>query len=551
MTVTIMQLANRGQMPFELHWIAGLAHNEKGLWFARAVFRRVGDSPMRFEMHPLPIGMMPILAPGRVFVGGEMSLQPRGGAPTMVTIPDMSVYEEITSADIPHGLYSFGDKRCGIQRLFRYMTDQGEVLIPTIELVRYLFLHSRTLANALMRPGAINLLFRPELPGHRKNLDLLFTSEMPKRCLTREFVREFAWLALEPDARRSWDSVWLQSHDLPYLTFSPPALTNSTWAFRGIRQGNQHLVLELLRVSGKQLPCKTLSYGHPSLKRARRVPGDDHGSGTGGGGDWDDQSRTRVIYDVEVDDEQLGAKSDSNPKVISLPLKRSEFEHDVTVSKILIDVPPASPQKSNRGCIEGPGKPGRKRRVTIRSSAGELALTAGLPPIEFKLLTPAEWDRQGDLAALSNTVRHMAARLPSVQFSMSLCCLKAGRSFSTINRIPRLALVVLIIPKAAQPIVLLDVQRAGGVMLSLMALKFAQNQTAEIVEIAIKKMLDGLVDANGHWAREIEVSLSAACECERFPKALSPRDNVESLGYVLRWATILMQKLGLEIISSD
>lgn len=177
--------------------------------------------------------------------------------------------------------------------------------------------------------------------------------------------------------------------------------------------------------------------------------------------------------------------------------------------------------------------------------------TAKLPPIEFKLLTPAEWDRQGDLAALSNTVRHMAARLPSVQFSMSLCCLKAGRSFSTINRIPRLALVVLITPKAAQPIVLLDVQRAGGVMLSLMALKFAQNQTAEIVEIAIKKMLDGLVDANGHWAREIEVSLSAACECERFPKALSPRDNVESLGYVLRWATILMQKLGLEIISSD
>jgi len=227
---------------------------------------------------------------------------------------------------------------------------------------------------------------------------------------------------------------------------------------------------------------------------------------------------------------------------MNLPSKQSEFEHEVKVSKILAKVTPGSCRKPNRGRIESTGK---EQHVTVKSSAGELARTARLPPIEFNLLVPAGWDRQGDLAALSNTVQCMANRLSSVQFSMSLCCLKAGRSFSTMNRAPRLALVVLITQKLAPPVVLLDVQRAGEVMLSLMALKFMQAQTVEVIESAAKKMLDGLVDASGHWDREIEAAMSGECVCERFPKALSPRDNAESPGYALRWATILAQRLGL------
>lgn len=542
MKVTIAQLRDRGEKPFELHWIAGLTCNERDFWYARPVFRQVGTSSMRFEMYSQPIGILPVLAPGRVFGGDEMfSLHPEYEQAT-VTISDLSAYEEITSADIPDELYSFGGRDCGVQRLFRYRTDHGEILIPTIELIRYLFLHNRSLANALMRPGALNLLFRPELPGYRNEMEIHFTSGMPLRCLSREFVREFAWLALDPDARRSWDSVQLQSRGRPYVTFTPPVLKNSTWTFRGVQHGNRWLVLELLRLTGKCPPCKKLRYGHPSLKRILRNAEEDPNEAGDLSDDADDQSGTHIADGIEVDDGQGGAKSNHDLKVINLPSKQSEFAHEVEVSKIVMEVSGGPRAKSKRRRIGNGVEPARE---IITSSAGELSNIAKLPPIEFRLLVPANWDSMGDLAALSNAVHRMAIRLPSIQFAMSMCHLKEGRSFSTVNRNPRLALMVVITQELLPPIVLLDVQRAGEVALSLMALRFKQVQTAELIEGSAKKMLDGLVEANGHWNRETEAMLSDECACERFPKALSPRDKADSYGYAPRWATRLARRLGL------
>jgi len=120
------------------------------------------------------------------------------------------------------------------QRLLRYTTQDTEIYIPTIELIRYLFLHNRTLANALMRPSALSLLHRPELPGFRKELHLEFTKEMPIRSLSNKFAQEFAWLTFDVEARKSWDSVYLKSKGKEYLTLSPPPLQNSQLRFRGM-----------------------------------------------------------------------------------------------------------------------------------------------------------------------------------------------------------------------------------------------------------------------------------------------------------------------------
>ena len=540
------QFAKLNSEQVELYWLAGL-FEEKNAWFIRAVMR--GIESKRHSMVSLPIGLAPLLSLGHVFSESKMLSLPGRGILGNATVMDVSQYEEITSADIPPELYSFGGKRGGIQRLLRYHTSQGEILIPAIELIRYLFLHNRTLANAVMRPGALNLLFHPELPGYRRELTLRFTSRIPRSCLSRHFAQEFAWIALDPDARRAWDSVCLQSQGKQYVTFTPPPLKESAWRFRGVQHGDQWLVLELLHLTGKNQPCDELHYGHPSMKEVIRSAG-ENGKKPDAYSDDDngDMPREYVTYDYELDDGQDGAKA-GGQKTKDTYSKQSEFDRSITVEKLLIKVDGLNGVQTNK-TVHAMG-PRSEIRKTIKVSSGEQSLSAKLPPFEFKFLTPATWDCIGDLEALAGTVRHMANRLPRVRFAMSLCQLKAGRVFSMANRKPRVALVVTIISLNKSPIVLLDVDRTGDVALSMVALHFHHYSSFDVVEASVKQALDGLVDGSGHWDHEIEHELTDICRCERLPKMLTPRSNVNTQGQTALWAMKLLRKLGLEVVPSD
>ncbi len=49
------------------------------------------------------------------------------------------------------------------------------------------------------------------------------------------------------------------------------------------------------------------------------------------------------------------------------------------------------------------------------------------------------------------------------------------------------------------------------------------------IESAILKIIDGLVDNNGHWNNAVETELEPITIIERFPKLFSPRDqDIES-----------------------
>lgn len=533
-------LAKLGPEHVELYWLAGLCEEENA-WFVRAVMRGVESN--RYSMVPFPIGLSPLLSLGHVFAEGKMQTLPARGIFGNATITDVSEYEEITSADISSGLYSFGGKGGGIQRLLRYHTPQGEILIPTIELIRYLFLHNRTLANAVIRPGALNLLFHPEVPGYRREFTLRFTSQLPKSCLSRQFAQEFAWIALDPDARRAWDSVRLQSHGKQYVTFTPPPLRMSEWRFRGVQLGNQWLVLELLHLTGKRHPCDELHYGHPSMKVVTRsVDGSGLKLDPDSDGDDGNTSREHIIYDYELDDGRDGATS-GGQKTTDIYSRLSGFDRSITVEKFVIRLDgEVGRQRKESAPTTGPRTEIRK---TVKVSSGERSLNGKLPPLEFKLLTPVTWDCIGDLEALAGTVRHMAHKLPWIRFAMSLCQLKAGRAFSMANRKPRVGLVVTITRPDAPPIVLLDVERTGDVALSLVALHFHGRSSFNVVESSVKRALDGLVDGSGHWDHEIEVELFDVCICERLPKMLTPRKTANAKGQTALWAMKLLRKLEL------
>jgi hypothetical protein len=147
----------------------------------------------------LPIGLLPLLSPGQAFIAGDLATKPANGTISTVRVPDLAAGTEIDAKEIPLSLYSFERHQGWGQKLLRYSVGGRDYLIPTIELVRYLFLHNKTLANALMVPSGLMALATPVQPGFQATVMLEFTQQMPRRCLTVPFIREFAWLAVHPD----------------------------------------------------------------------------------------------------------------------------------------------------------------------------------------------------------------------------------------------------------------------------------------------------------------------------------------------------------------
>jgi len=537
--LSIKKIADLGDESFELFWHAGLLEVNSD-WFVRSVM--LGLDSGRFNMIELPIGLLPVLSLGHVFDKGEMLDRTVRGIHGSALILNMSNFEDITSDQIPRKLYSFSKSSGGTQHVIRFRSTKGVVLIPAIELIRYLFLHNCTLANSLMRPGGLNLLFHPEMPGFQRKLNLRFTALMPSNCLSSQFAQEFAWIALDSGARKSWDSVYLQSRDQKYVTFIPPPIHESTWKFRGIQDGDQWFVLELLHLTGKVHPCNELIYGHPSMKEIIYGDGGDYSMPNSDFSD-DGNFTEHVIHDYELDDGQDGAKAGSL-KTTEAYSKQSSFDTDITVKKMVIKID-GQPGNAKRKQSTATGTKVEVHKI-IKVSAGDRNLFATLQPLEFKLLTPAASDCIGDLDALSETVKEMARRLPEVHFAMSLCQLKPGRVFSKANRKPRVGLVVIVTATGNPSIVLLDVERSGDVALSLVALHFHRQVSFDLIESSVKKALDGLVDASGHWDHDVELELSDVCKCERLPKILTPRKKAKVKGQTTLWAIKLLHKLGLE-----
>ncbi len=523
-------IAQVGDEPQEIYWLAGLEAARTRDWYVRLVL--LGQKSGRFHVMSAPIGLFPILTLGAWFDRGEFRTTGARGEIATALIQDVSAGEVVTSADIPEQLYRFPG-RPGAQRLFRYRAGDSDVFIPAAELVRYLFLHNRTLATAIMRPGALNLLFRPEIPGYQERRLVAFTREMPHQCVTRHFVKEFAWLALEPGARRSWDSVAEQTTDHDHVMFSPPPICDSLWRFRGVRCGQRWLVLELLSLGGRRLPCEELSYSHPRFRNAIRV---SVGADAPKPGGERPSPREHVRYVYEIDGGRDGATASRNLRTAGLDARAMDFESPIKLIRLAEH---ARRRRSVRaGEVTNGGAPGNVRTIVIGVSAGERSDNASSPPLEFRSPSPVTPEAAGDFGALEACMRWLRTQLPHADIATTTVQLKSGRAFSALGRDLRRAMAVTIRLPGHSPAVLLDIDRTGVVALSTMVLLFSDPMVpVGAIETAIRRTFDGLVDAGGHWSREIEEELRGACRSRRLPKFLTPRNQAQEQPE--RWAARL------------
>ncbi|HQT61411.1 MAG TPA: hypothetical protein PLV07_01110 [Acidiphilium sp.] len=535
--IVFRSIADLSKDPVEVFWLRGLVRNERNEWNVRVVYRVKGTN----DLIPVeePIGMFPLLSPGIWFEHGQMRTDELPGSDFETIVPDTGRPEILTSADLPHELLPLPKGTNRAQRLFHYRTAKGDVLVPVIELVRAMFIHNRALALALMRPAGLEQLYAPLMPGWSETATIRFTREIDPRAIGRSFALEFAWIALDPDARRAWDSIQRLSMGQEYVLFEPPSIQNSLWTFRGTQRGRQCLVLELTCIGGRRLPFRKLEYSHPGFVKAMSAGGDT--KDVPGSNDRRGTRTSSAEPDIDVDDKD-GSGSYHTTKIVSLPSRRSVFENDFEVAKIQ-RAWSEKPRPRKKKAEETRKAPDTSTLQAFHVTTGERSETARLVPLEFKTLALAPLHDMGDLVALDETVRHMRAMRPGAAFSVTLVQLEQGRAAASTGSRPRVAMLVTIEPPGKPPIVLIDFERTGISALSVMAMRFRRNVIEEQVENSIRTMIDGWINSGGHWSGEKEEELQRICRCERLPKALIPRKSYSEKSK--DWAKRLLGKLGL------
>lgn len=494
----------------------------------------------------LPFGMLPFLMPGFVVSRGEVLTTRRGGKQAKMVIPDLSAPEVVTVQDaLPRSHYDLGGHVGGSHRILRYRSGDWAILIPEMELIRFLFLHGKVMAHAILQPmGLMDLAITPT-PGSYHEILIEFQAGMPHALTRPEFVKEFAWLTVHPDGRKAWDSVLRLSQGQKSLMLEPPPLKNCRVSFRGVARNHVWLVLEILALSGRRLPASIINWTHPS-ERERGEDTKEEDSGEGSEGDNPGENRPRQVREELIDD-QAESQQDVNQAVILLGGKRGEFETLAWVKKVLS---PARPRSGGASSAEKRGTARKKRTdagcqvdhdlppviITGPVSMGETGIADGLPPVEVSVLETLDWDAVGDLALLVKVLQQVEKLQSDVTLTVSLVALKTG--FGAISRYgPRACLVAVFTSPARFPSVVLDVDHnnlSGG--LSGLLLRYRQEVALTDMERQVKLLLDSMVDLSGRWNPMAELTVSRYATIKRLPKLARMMEKERDESYVKKWA---------------
>ncbi|SEA63596.1 hypothetical protein [Rubrimonas cliftonensis] len=335
-----------------------------GSWLIKLILRwRDSD---RQSTAVVPMGALPLLSIGRVFISGNRSDLAWTGKVADITIPDVSACEEIESDAVPGELlaplFSSARRRGPPQSVLLYRVGDRRIYVPAIELIRACHLTCSTLATAILRPQALMGLYRPLRPGAHERLRLDFTAALPVGLLRGKrapgFVERFAWTAVHPEGRRSWDSVARLSPGSGSLRIAPPALIGSEWRVRMIEADNAALVLEIASITGKEQVAEEIVYTHPKLIRYVRTvtrtdvgtaatsraenagakgetstePFDGEVSEEEGSSDAGEGGAERLIVETEA------ATRMADPSVVSIEGNAHEFDRTIPIRDIRFEV---------------------------------------------------------------------------------------------------------------------------------------------------------------------------------------------------------------------
>ena len=371
---------------------------------------------------------------------------------------------------------------------------------------------------------------------------------MPRRLLSEDFIREFAWLSVHPDGREAWDSVRRRSTSR-ILTFDPPPIQDCLLEFRGVKRNRQWLVLEILSLSGRKQPALNIVWSHPSEYESFSP---DISDGKHTVSDGHERGERRPAHELEhVVEDEADSQRNANQDVIFLGGKRGCFVNKSRVTKHLLPPRPVTEGKdpaSRRKTRSDAGHPINSDlpSTLVRKlvSVGEPALSGGLQPVEFATLDQVGADHIGDLSLLELVLWRIEKSTPDVTLTLRLVPLKSGRAISFVGRRRRACLIAVFTSPKRLPRVLLDVDHTG-LSGGLSGLLLRYDAATPMTEIAghVRLLLATMVDRHGHWDIFNEHRLPRHVFVKRLPKLVRMTERREDEQYVLGWVMRLKEEI--------
>ncbi len=535
----------------ELRWLKGVGKTTDGKLCVDTFFRQKNGSTFFWR---LPYGTLPFLMPGLVISSGEVLTSRKGGKSGWAVIPDLSQMEVIPAIKaFTRDHYDLGGHFGGDHSVLRYHSRGWTILIPAMELVRFLFLHSKVMAKALLEPmGLMNLALTP-VPDFYPEILIEFHQNTPRALMRPEFVQEFAWAAVHPEGRAAWDSVRRLSSGQRTLILEPPPLKNCRIEFRGVAKAQTWLVLEINALSGRALPAPVINWTHPSVCEKNTGPERT----TVAKNEEDDLLRpARPVHVREHEvDEEADSQKDINQDMILLGGKRGMFTSPARVVRILS--PPRARQtvketgdqepvpRKSRSDTGRPVDPALPVKIVSKTvSLGEESVTGGLSPLEVLTLEPASFEAIGDLGLLIETLKLIEQSQPDLTLTVSLVFLKPGQSVSRTPQGRRICLVAVFTSPVRPPFVVLDIDHSelAGDLSGLM-LRYDLFCQLDEMDQHIKQLLDTMVDRYGSWDKEAERTLPKWVAVKRLPKLLRMTERAGDMDYVEMWVRRLKERM--------
>jgi hypothetical protein len=573
--------------------VVGSPHrdHDTGSWMVRVSVRVTGEDQLRGVT--LPIGALPLLSAGRVFAKGRRLDFVRVGMFQTLTFPNLADYEAISSHAVPPALLEIlgvppGMRRGEPQMVLRYSIDDRTVLVPAVELARALYLRHAVLAQAVFRPqGLMELCIHPP-PGRHETIHLDFTAATAVNLLRgksgKRFAELFAWIAVDPAARKSWDSIERLTTSGRTLQISPPEIHHARCRVSAVEVDDVLLVLEFLVIGRGPHPCKAITFSHPKLVRPVRFVPASAAPGDGGGGPSQMSEGEllgegeRAVPAATVRVATQGAQGAATALVPVL-VQGDEFDERIPVQAIRPDRPGSSGAQVAVTSPDGPDGPtapiaaepveeqavGKAQDAPTDHETDHEALgqqdrrevtfdepgpDAKLPKLDFKLLEEMPSDWTGELELLIAVLKRLQQKLPDGAVASMLTPLPDGRKISRIGDAQlerRPALVALISPPGAQQTALIDVDHSDRVSLAMLALRYRVDAGLEDIQGDVAALLRAMVKRGGAWDMAVldAKTDAGALVVKRLPKVLRKTDPGDRKAYLDRWAVQLMEDLDL------
>lgn len=345
-------------VPAHLCWVnSPMQVGEHKQWQSEVLFRGQND---QYHKRIVPWGGIQSLKLGGVYVNGAISeLTPAGDVVEFELSRNAIFYVQSLETLKYQWLDRVGNFKKEFLWEYCVCIKDGKIRlwVPCIEIIRSFFAINKQMAYLLLEPGGLLKVCKSEFKCGRVKIN--FSNEVPVSTLNYILVTRIATILYHSAWWDSWQQVWSRSIKNPgdrtvfsKLFCSPPTVKDSAWSVRGIPNGDDFFVLEVLGIRTEtKIPFFEITYTHPKLTfLTKQAEPTVTGNGTGN----DSEPRDGSSAEGEIGSDTKPPKELTSPLRESIAVSPIEFGSSVKVLKQY------SERKSKPGGSKSPRRSGRE-----------------------------------------------------------------------------------------------------------------------------------------------------------------------------------------------